>query len=369
MYSKHIQRHDRPHVCETAKCPRKGEGFSTKNDLVRHQRTVHKEKHGDFQPYYCIYGSCLQQKAGKPWPRADNFRQHLQRVHQIEKKADEDLSQYHRRPDHHIDLSAESLTGIGTFEDSLDALPRPSVLLVHETSESPQDNAFENIHQPDVDMGQWSGTQNAINGGLSMSASNASLMPNHQNQGPASFVHGPMGNYATDSSPISPGYPHHFGQQLQMPPYRNSTSFDSASNETMQSAPRLSMPQTVPRVSRVTNDTVEDARSTTDDSDDDDASSRGSISLGDGAPAIKPHIQDIVNALPEILATKRQNSNDAAAVADCLKKLIPRDLLSSTVQLLLETVPLAQRPELVESKSLFRCESCPKRFGRLCELR
>lgn len=53
--------------------------------------TVHGN-HGLGKTYYCNLEGCARK--GKPWPRADNFRSHLQRVHKLKLSADADLSQY-----------------------------------------------------------------------------------------------------------------------------------------------------------------------------------------------------------------------------------------------------------------------------------
>lgn len=52
--------------------------------------TVHK-KHDLGKTYVCHHDSCVK-KDMKPWPRADNFRSHLWRIHGI--KADDDISEY-----------------------------------------------------------------------------------------------------------------------------------------------------------------------------------------------------------------------------------------------------------------------------------
>ena len=52
-------------------------GFTTQNDLDRHQKTLHAVTVG--KSYRCAAEHCP--KKGKLWPRADNFRQHCQRLH------------------------------------------------------------------------------------------------------------------------------------------------------------------------------------------------------------------------------------------------------------------------------------------------
>ncbi|KAI9702111.1 MAG: hypothetical protein M1836_001455 [Candelina mexicana] len=80
---KHILRHERPFVCDESGCTRK-EGFSTSNDLDRHKKSVHKitPKRGSQKSYRCFSAGCKTKD--KLWPRLDNFRQHLQRMHHSE---------------------------------------------------------------------------------------------------------------------------------------------------------------------------------------------------------------------------------------------------------------------------------------------
>ncbi|UKZ73053.1 hypothetical protein TrVFT333_000692 [Trichoderma virens FT-333] len=90
---KHSHRHIRPYKCTYESCPKAELGFSTPNDLARHKRTVHRE-HNENDPFYvCRHGTCARKKE-KLWPRADNFRSHLSRSHQITVKADHDLREY-----------------------------------------------------------------------------------------------------------------------------------------------------------------------------------------------------------------------------------------------------------------------------------
>ncbi|KAI9713328.1 MAG: hypothetical protein M1812_006687 [Candelaria pacifica] len=80
---KHILRHEKPFVCDEMNCSRK-EGFSTSNDLDRHKKSVHRiiPKRGSMKSYRCFSASCKTKD--KLWPRLDNFRQHLKRMHQSE---------------------------------------------------------------------------------------------------------------------------------------------------------------------------------------------------------------------------------------------------------------------------------------------
>ncbi|KIV99496.1 uncharacterized protein PV09_08802 [Verruconis gallopava] len=74
---KHMLIHEKPHKCDVSGCSRT-EGFGTVNDLNRHKASVHKilSKARKFQ---CAVPGC--KTPGKIWPRLDNFKQHLERMH------------------------------------------------------------------------------------------------------------------------------------------------------------------------------------------------------------------------------------------------------------------------------------------------
>ncbi|KAI0005650.1 hypothetical protein F4779DRAFT_598155 [Xylariaceae sp. FL0662B] len=92
---KHKHRHSKPFKCEVKNCTRQ-EGFSTPNDLDRHKRSVHPDEQAAGSRYRCPVGVCRTKD--KIWPRADNFRAHMKRVHQKDLTTDEDLDQYVHRP-------------------------------------------------------------------------------------------------------------------------------------------------------------------------------------------------------------------------------------------------------------------------------
>lgn len=74
---KHYARHDLNFRCHEPHCKRK-DGFANANDLQRHQHSVHRKR--GLQPNYKCFGeSCL--KAEKEWPRLDNFKCHLKKMH------------------------------------------------------------------------------------------------------------------------------------------------------------------------------------------------------------------------------------------------------------------------------------------------
>ncbi|KAI9172507.1 Sex-determining transformer protein 1 [Paramyrothecium foliicola] len=116
--NKHNQRHRKPFQCDYPNCSRR-EGFSTKNDLLRHKKTVHKEHNGNGPVYICRDGACAEKQ--KLWPRADNFRQHLARVHAKELRADDDLSSYL----HQSSPLREDLKGVGSSVGHLDYSSHP----------------------------------------------------------------------------------------------------------------------------------------------------------------------------------------------------------------------------------------------------
>lgn len=87
---KHKQKHEKPHRCDVPGCSRT-EGFSTPNDVDRHKRSCHPEQRANGKCYRCIVPGC--RKKEKKWPRADNFRQHLKRVHSVT-PGDDDLEDY-----------------------------------------------------------------------------------------------------------------------------------------------------------------------------------------------------------------------------------------------------------------------------------
>ena len=77
---KHITRHEKPHKCDVLGCTRK-EGFTSANDLDRHKKSKHNitPTHGSDRSYKCAAEQC--KKKVKIWPRLDNFRQHVLKIH------------------------------------------------------------------------------------------------------------------------------------------------------------------------------------------------------------------------------------------------------------------------------------------------
>ena len=73
-------RHERPFLCKELGCKRK-RGFGTLNDLERHKLCVHgvESERGSSKLFKCFAENCP--RGQQIWPRYDNFRQHLRRMH------------------------------------------------------------------------------------------------------------------------------------------------------------------------------------------------------------------------------------------------------------------------------------------------
>lgn len=84
---KHMLKHDKPHTCDVSGCRRaaQGKGFTTSNDLQRHKKSVHRIG-VELDSYQCASDQCRNR--GKIWPRLDNFKQHISRMHKDEDEQD-----------------------------------------------------------------------------------------------------------------------------------------------------------------------------------------------------------------------------------------------------------------------------------------
>ncbi|KAH7086951.1 hypothetical protein FB567DRAFT_526611 [Paraphoma chrysanthemicola] len=84
-YKKHKLKHEKPFKCHEPNCKRTGLGFATVNDLDRHKKSVH---HIGIlkKSYQCASESCRSKE--KIWPRLDNFKQHIERMHKGEDAED-----------------------------------------------------------------------------------------------------------------------------------------------------------------------------------------------------------------------------------------------------------------------------------------
>lgn len=84
-FRKHELRHLKPFTCDFADCKRGIQGFTTTNDLERHKKSVHRVNLGP-GCYQCASETC--RNPAKIWPRLDNFKQHLERMHPGEDAVD-----------------------------------------------------------------------------------------------------------------------------------------------------------------------------------------------------------------------------------------------------------------------------------------
>ncbi len=82
MARKHQARHNKEYKCTVPGCKGESEGFSTKNDLDRHNLCVHDIRTGNEVFYRCNVGPCKDKI--KDWPRKDNFKSHLKRKHKLQ---------------------------------------------------------------------------------------------------------------------------------------------------------------------------------------------------------------------------------------------------------------------------------------------
>ncbi|KAK4190601.1 hypothetical protein QBC35DRAFT_61304 [Podospora australis] len=108
---KHRARHEKPYKCDIENCPKAKEGFSTSNDLDRHKICVHKVYRADASIYRCNLDECKDKP--KDWPRQDNFRQHIRRVHRMDPPSD--LSQFLYNPNNAVN---QSLIGVSEHTPS-----------------------------------------------------------------------------------------------------------------------------------------------------------------------------------------------------------------------------------------------------------
>lgn len=77
---KHLLAHEKPFKCVVAGCARV-EGFTTKNDLERHNWSVHSilPPSGSAKGYICAASDC--KSGSRIWPRRDNFKVHVKTMH------------------------------------------------------------------------------------------------------------------------------------------------------------------------------------------------------------------------------------------------------------------------------------------------
>ncbi|KAF2009845.1 hypothetical protein BU24DRAFT_473015 [Aaosphaeria arxii CBS 175.79] len=114
-HKKHMLRHNKPFKCNLANCKRGGKGFGTINDLTRHKKSVHGIQVLE-NSYRCASNACRNKE--KVWPRLDNFKQHIQRMHAEENEQDvirrSAIGLQAVLPDRSMPPMDATLAGIGT---------------------------------------------------------------------------------------------------------------------------------------------------------------------------------------------------------------------------------------------------------------
>ncbi|ROT37725.1 hypothetical protein SODALDRAFT_204233 [Sodiomyces alkalinus F11] len=156
--AKHHQRHSKPHKCDVPGCPRQ-EGFSTLNDLDRHKRSLHPDLATAGPRYRCHLDQC--QNKDKLWPRADNFRSHLKRVHAIVLSPDEDLIGF-VVPSASctpivLPLNQSNLEGVGSAMES--SYLESTTLLNPTLSLDPRSQNLAMSHVSSQEAGPWADSQ------------------------------------------------------------------------------------------------------------------------------------------------------------------------------------------------------------------
>ncbi len=79
LCSKHMDKHNRPYVCEEPGCE-KIQGFTYSGGLLRHQREVHRQHGGPKASCMCPFRDC-KRSTGVGFSRKENLSEHLRRVH------------------------------------------------------------------------------------------------------------------------------------------------------------------------------------------------------------------------------------------------------------------------------------------------
>ncbi|KAI0597320.1 hypothetical protein F4775DRAFT_258379 [Biscogniauxia sp. FL1348] len=165
VYSKHMDKHDRPYKCPAGGCE-KLPGFTYSGGLLRHEREVHGKHGGPKNPLNCPHVNC-KRHTGKGFSRLENLNEHLRRVHTADiptaktEEAD-DLAIWvsspktgeKRKPDDDLREEVKRLQGENQeLRSQVEAQKRQQIAMMQqmqELQESLQNIAShpERIHQP-----------------------------------------------------------------------------------------------------------------------------------------------------------------------------------------------------------------------------
>ncbi|KAF2874923.1 hypothetical protein BDV95DRAFT_486726 [Massariosphaeria phaeospora] len=145
-YKKHMLKHDKPFKCDISNCRRNGKGFTTINDLARHKKSVHRI--GALRnSYQCASENCRNRE--KVWPRLDNFKQHIHRMHR-----DEDEQDLIRRSvyEHSEPASAAETLSVAPMDTTLAGIGTDKQFSGNDIDEPVSGISLT----PDQDTNQWS---------------------------------------------------------------------------------------------------------------------------------------------------------------------------------------------------------------------
>ncbi len=131
---KHKLKHEKPYKYDVGGCSRVC-GFATPNDLDRHKRSKHGLMAGCGPSRYWKCASRTCENKNKEWPRLDNFRQHVERMHKEEDSTSlvkrsrrtfqQDVTGFESLPNYSIPGgNATSSENLAQFEGCLHEPPR-----------------------------------------------------------------------------------------------------------------------------------------------------------------------------------------------------------------------------------------------------
>ncbi|KAI1013198.1 hypothetical protein LB503_001730 [Fusarium chuoi] len=338
---KHELKHSLPWHCDVTGCSRV-KGFTSKNDLDRHKRTVHSDRTVSGRTFVCNIGNCA--KKSKIWPRADNFRSHLQRIHAKTYSANDDLSEYVLRP-----VPSQDLEGVGgsamaylQAQEQLPGLAHPSTILSFRVPYGER-----RASQPQ------SGTNNPPRGPPSLSFDRDASSLATVREGDENFVHPDIihGRSALSSNqwPVSV-------------PEEDAPGDDVTASEAEQ--PDDDALETM--------DGVQQGEGTNTDV------SRNSGDSGSRQVDVRMVDADEAQRTPKAIPPHEKESetpsdvSPESAYVDLLDK-IPKELIASYLKKRLADLgEEASKLDTVNSKSQthpHKCQDCDKAFPRLCELK
>ncbi|KAM7209200.1 hypothetical protein V8F20_000538, partial [Naviculisporaceae sp. PSN 640] len=400
---KHEQRHSKPHRCDIENCPRNGDGFSTLNDLARHKQTVHKI--GGLK-YRCHIGQCANKK--KDWPRADNFKQHLQRVHNYQTS---DLEKFkatslpegepQEPPVRTLPVShwGQTLpTNVG-INPSAEAAPSQLVTNPQLSDGSP---SIDGSTLGDIDESQY--TDQIPFDGMGLDGKMGHVVPRpeatRQNLPEARGSSGQT--MAPAPSYINPDILNHIGLRttftgdqtgprnipteiIELEP-EGPTAFDQDERQTDFRTDQHALPR---NLHEVTAEYDQDAAADQDDSNDSDSEGASHLAEHSPSPRAVSEADSPPKAEPEALksdahtaaSSPESMSLDEADASDLVQRLMQKQVLDKLLQQLGYRMVkesdikeqakegASSEPQQIVSGGRHTCDQCNKSFSRACELR